>query len=203
MLGVCALLALRRRAWRLALVAMLVVSGCAASRVGTTDGGATDGPCTPALGAMLIEHACLHAGRGPLREVEAAASADGLSSAHAVNRTHTAYSVLVPGDETRERTGYVEYRPSRDGDHAIFSGDLEALSIEGPAGEAVGVSHDEAIRSCSSFDASRVVTLRRGERYRLRLSVAASSPAATLFFEHLGTFGDAAWAGRSCSGTLP
>jgi len=110
-----------------------------------------------------------------------------------VSRSHIPYLVFVPGDGTRE--GFVDYRPSREGAHIVMVGPEVAIDVRNPStGELVSVSHSEATSTCAGLRRADVVSLARGQLYRIALRPAAGVASVVLFIEHIGAFGDDAWA---------
>jgi len=110
-----------------------------------------------------------------------------------VSRSHIPYLVFVPGDGTRE--GFVGYRPSREGAHVVMGGPEVAIDVRNPStGELVPVSHSEATSTCAGLRRADVVSLARGQLYRIALRPAAGVASVVLFIEHIGAFGDDAWA---------
>lgn len=189
----CARRRRRRTSWA-AMMGMLPWLGCAQAHTiadsSVRDGGAPDdGVCVPRLGAMPIEHSCLHVERGPLRPVDATPSSEALPPS--VSAPHAPYDVFVPGDG--ERSGFVAYQALRNGQHVVFLGPDARLTVADGNGNPIEALHVQPTEGCAALASAHVVDLERFGTYRLALQPAPSSETVVLFVEHVETFGGAAW----------
>jgi hypothetical protein len=177
------------------------LTGCAKSHqsaVGVpaedAGGAGLEPACVPQLGDDLVRHACLHVERGSPREVLAATSID--ARGPDVSSAHVAFRVVVSGlddsGSSATHAGYVEYRASRDGDHVVLLSEGAAIDVLGPDGNMLDAVRARPVRGCTGLQVASILTLRRGERYRLALR--SSEDTLVLFVEHAETYGAAAWA---------
>ena len=112
--------------------------------VGGADGAAPvprddGGACVLHASTALVEHACLHARKGPYRDVVATAEGPPV----AVNRPHTSYRIDLAA-EGSEYVGLVAYEPTRAGDHAFFLGPAGSVTVVSPPARGTLLDHGTA-----------------------------------------------------------
>ena len=162
-----------------------------------TDGPAIDGDCLPAVGDVVIQHACLHVVHGPHATVTAGSDASTVTAN--VNAAHTHYTIELPRDGTdadRYR-GVVVYRPAQDGEHAFFVEPSAPLVLTDAAGVALPIVARHDVATCAGITSVAVVRLERQVRYRVVVP-AITAPSVHLIVENLESFApEDAW-GRTC-----
>jgi hypothetical protein len=104
-----------------------------------------------------------------------------------VNKVHGVYYVTVQ----ERQTGWVQFTPGRDGEHALLLANLELVAFVDVADIAVPTRTLGAPDGCAVFDNGEAVTVKEGATYSIALR-AVGSPGI-LYFEHLPSFGDEAW----------
>lgn len=159
------------------------------------DGGIVAPICIDELGDKLVMHSCQHVDVGPLSPV--AASDDPRAMPEDVSKSHTGYSVAMPGE-----TGRVSYRPSRDGMHVVMvSPSANVRVVDAETQTSVSIVHEQPIDACpGTLDHGAVVDLRSGHSYRLVFE-AQGAPQLNVFVEHGDTFGRDAW--KPCEDAAP
>jgi hypothetical protein len=135
--------------------------------------------CAKRLSASVAEHACSHGTEGPFASVVPNASGEGAS----VSQVHVSYRVLFAAAPFE---GTVEYRPARDGQHAIFVENLEVLDAIDRDGGRLTVQPTTSALACSVFDGVYVMEAPIGSTVLLKLR--SNAQRARLFVEHLGSF---------------
>lgn len=192
--------------WRLSALSLLMsLAACGAqSDLGVDRVGDSNSPhCEPELGRAVFEHSCQHGQLGPFLEVVAGTDED--LKLPTLNTAQHVFDIVLPQDVENERAVfYVGFTPFRNGEHAVFSGfeglDVPLSVVQGVAagGEAATPLHEEPVRDtteCGEMTHVDVYALERGEQYTLLIGP-TSAPFTRLFFEHLPTFGRAAWEAR-------
>jgi MYXO-CTERM domain-containing protein len=161
-------------------------SGMAGTRAGTA--GSAGSPCVPELGEEPVAHACSHMTLGPFVPVAALGPAHATTAS--VSTIQTAFEVDVV--EAGARLSYVA---SRDGTHVILTDRVVQLSVRDQSSRAIdGVAF--SVSGCDAIEAAVSVLLATGEAYTVEIGE-PDVRSFDVFIEHLGTFGDEAWA-RSC-----
>jgi hypothetical protein len=172
--------------------------GFAASLMGGLAGCVPDRPiaplveeCREGLAAVVYEHACQHGRLGPFEKATAVTDeAFLLSPVSARQRT---IEVTLPHGSDDDRVSYLLYTPSRDGQHAVFTGSQSAaVGITAWRGvEPVPRIPIEAVRDSGGCGGMVEVTgfeLKAGERYVFEIGP-TNAPAMKMFIEHVGSFG--------------
>lgn len=160
---------------------------------GDLDGALGDAACTPAVGATVVEHACLHVMHGPF--ATAMAGADPATVTASINTPHTYYTIDLVPDGDRHR-GAVLYRPAQDGDHAFFVDPSAALTITAPDGAALPIAAAHDVATCDGIRSAVVVRLARQVRYRV-IVPAIPGPSLRVVVENLDSFApEDAWTCR-------
>lgn len=163
-------------------------SGTEGGSGGVATGGTGGAPCVPELAEKPVEHACSHMRLGPFVAVAALSPQRG--AAADVSMVQTAFEVDVIDAGAR-----LSYVATRDGVHVIFTNEAVALSVRGQSSAFLATT-DFPVSDCEAIVAGVSVSLRVGEAYTFEIGEGAPR-AFDVFVEHLGTFGDEAWA-RSC-----
>ena len=139
--------------------------------------------CQPELGEQLVAHACAHTTNGPFVPLVASG---GAAATPDVSELHQAYEVQIVG-----KAATLNYRAQREASHAFMTA----------GGPRFAVLHDGAqlpeqrsfpVHGCSTLAEAVVYDLVREQEYTLQ--IAQGQPELLLFVEHLGDFGDQAWA---------
>lgn len=150
-----------------------------------------DAGCEWQLGDKPAQHSCSHAINGTFEDL--AASADP-ASAPAADTIHVTYMVAPTAGSTQS---YLEYTPTRNGEHVIFTDQTATLQFLGDGGAPLVPLFAGSVAGCRALKYGVAVELVEGRTYTLSLSN-VSAPPLLVFFEHLATFGEQAWAVR-CS----
>lgn len=148
--------------------------------------------CREAMPTVVYEHACQHGELGPFEKTAAAPSPSLLLAP--VGARQRALEVSMPrleGDEPR--LAYLQYRPSRDGQHAIFTGaggrDVEVVVMRGDSlVPGVLLEHPRTSGSCGGMSEVTGFELSSTETYVFELGP-TTAQSVTMFIEHLGSFG--------------
>jgi len=151
-------------------------------------------PPTPARGAIelgppvstcaitddttdLEKHACLHAEKGPF----ANASASAEPSAPSISKTHTAYTVTVPGDAQ-----WVAYRAKDEGMYAFYSSPKVRLAVRGGSGQQLPLACEgPTTGACEALPYVVHARLAANEDIRVALYPAAAGEPFRLVIEDL------------------
>lgn len=171
----------------LLIVSGLLGCGGRAEETGTSnsvpEGGDAPSTCVPVLDPSVVAHSCTHITNGPYVVVAPTSSS---SLAPDVSRVHTPFDVDV-----LEIPSELQYKPTRDGEHALFLGDAE-VELSLIQGDVEVPTRRFPIGGCDLVEAGISAELKTGESYRFIFRNSGGSPFL-LFVEHLGTFGDTAW----------
>jgi hypothetical protein len=160
---------------------------------GVDAGAGADAACAPAVGAAVIEHACLHVQHGPHAAVTA--GSDPATVTANVNAPHTHFTIGLVGAAAPYR-GAVVFRPTQDGEHAFLADPALALRITTAGGDALPVIADHDVTTCAGIARAVVVRLERLVSYRV---IVPDTTAATarLIIENLESFApEEAWGGQ-------
>lgn len=147
--------------------------------------------CREAIAPEIYAHACQHARLGPFEKATAVADAE-LLFAPVTARQRT-LEVALPHGGDDDQISYLLYTPSRDGQHAIFSG-AERLPVTVAAwrGEApvtrVPIEPVRDLGGCGGVVEVTGFELRAAETYVFELGP-TSSASMKMFIEHVGSFG--------------
>jgi len=159
----------------------LVVACAGASEEAPESASFEVGTCTQ-IADEDVEHACLHGGAGPFRDVTAS-----LTTPPDVSRAHTAYRVKLAPDASGTRFGgSVRFVPNETGEFAIYTtSNVPRIRLSGANGPvAFDCSTAVPTSLCGSLRRLRVVDLTEGAP--VTLTFQASTTASTvLLIEHV------------------
>lgn len=168
------------------LMFAVAFAGCAPNR--------SFGPvneCVVEISDSIYAHACQHARRGPFHNVTAQVSASDATPVSVIQRVLT---VAMPNSP--EQVGYLRYRPTRDGAHAVFSGErgnIVAVTATGPEGTPLReVSVVSPSQDCGGLPWITGFEFKLGSDYLLAIGPTEATEVR-IFIEHLGTFGAPGW----------
>ncbi len=147
--------------------------------------------CREGLAAIVYDHACQHGRLGPFEKATAVPDeAFLLSPVSARQRT---IEVALPGGSDDDQISYLMYTPSRDGQHAVFSGsERAAVGISAWRGEEpvqrIAIDPVRDVGSCGGMVEVTGFELRAGEPYVFEIGPTNAS-SMKMFIEHVGSFG--------------
>jgi hypothetical protein len=153
-----------------------------------------DATCTPLVGDVIVDHACLHVMHGPYSTTTA--GTDPATVTANINMAHTHYTVELARDGDHHG-GVFLYRPTQDGAHAFFVDPATPLQLSDPDGVPLPVLTRHEVTTCAGI--ASVVVAQLGRQIRYRVSTAAvTAPAIHVLVENLESFApEDAWA-RMC-----
>jgi hypothetical protein len=151
-------------------------------------------PACTALGAALVEHACIHANHGPFGDglqphPLAAGSRRTLQdpappAVPNVNRVHTHFRIALPPGEAE---GVVSYLPARGGQWAVFTNPGVPVAILDPAGRPLATRLEQEAPGCAELPRAAVYELEASTTYRLVLGPSSAAEVG-LVLEKLSDF---------------
>lgn len=147
--------------------------------------------CREGLAAVVYEHACQHGRLGPFEKATAVTDeAFLLSPVSARQRT---IEVALPHGGDDDLISYLLYTPSRDGQHAVFSGsERAAVGITAWRGDEpvprIAIDPVRDVGGCGGMVEVTGFELRAGERYVFEIGPTTAS-SMKMFIEHVGSFG--------------
>lgn len=147
--------------------------------------------CHEGMAAVVYEHACQHGRLGPFEKATAVTDEAFLISP--VSARQRTIEVALPHSSDDDQISYLLYTPSRDGQHAIFSGsDRLAVSISAWRGEEplqrVPIAPVRDVGSCGGMVEVTGFELTAGQPYVFQIGPTAA-PSMKMFIEHVGSFG--------------
>jgi hypothetical protein len=183
-------------------VAVAIVSMVIASCVPDRSLGILVEECLETLPAVVYKHACQHGRLGPFESTSA--FPDKTSALAPVNaRQRTVEVAIPPRALDQDGISYLSYTPSRDGQHAIFSGADNApvgvsLFDESEQATVSGVAIESVTdpEKCGGMVEVTGFELVQGRRYLIELGP-TNAQTLRIFVEHAATFGTG-WS-NSCS----
>jgi hypothetical protein len=148
--------------------------------------------CREAIPQVLYEHACQHGRLGPY-ELAAAAPEASLLAAPVSARQRTLEISMPSLDANDDELAYLQYRPSRDGQHAVFSGAGRlpvsiSATRDGVALPKVAIEMVREVGSCGGMIEVTGFELVAGATYVFEIGP-TEAREVTMFIEHLGSFG--------------
>jgi hypothetical protein len=174
----------RRRAW---IAVSVAAAGCAPERsLVPADA------CHAAIGAIVYDHACQHGALGPYEAVIAVG--DQSIEPPVVGGGQRVLVVELPrpvGDD--DRRSYFRYRPTRDGQHAVFTGAAGrgvelAIFDGGEALHATAIAPVPATLACGELSWVTGFELAASQVYTVEVGPTSAS-VVDVFFEHVESFG--------------
>jgi hypothetical protein len=170
-----------------AAAAAIALAGCAPDRTLVP----TDA-CQASIAAVLYDHACQHGDLGPYEAVIAVG--DRSVEPPIVGSAQRVLVVELPhraGDD--DRRSYFAYRPSRDGQHAVFTGagghGVEiAILDRGERLHATAIAPVPAALPCGELRWVTGFELVASQVYLVEVGP-TSAPVVDVFFEHVESFG--------------
>jgi hypothetical protein len=155
----------------------------AGARPGDASGAADGGSVSPAECPReadlldLEEHACLHASKGPFRDVVADNDGGALPD---VSRVHTAFRIALGGaGEAR-----VAYKPRRTAEYVFFTDAAASIAVRAADGGRIATTCSGApFGTCAAFRSAAIVPLDAGVVYELTLTPTDRPATLTLIVE--------------------
>jgi hypothetical protein len=148
--------------------------------------------CREAIPRVLYEHACQHGRLGPYERAAAAPEASLLAAP--VSARQRTLEISMPGlDSNDDELAYLQYIPSRDGQHAVFSGAGRlpvsiSATRDGMALPKVALELVREVGSCGGMVEVTGFELVAGATYVFEIGP-TEAREVTMFIEHLGSFG--------------